>query len=396
VGQAPIPAFRCCHCLLKQYADDGVLGDLAPSASYDRLTRLQGLIRGRMLLLSQGKRKSTRASYAAGRTALESFATELTLRPLPLTPALIMDWAVHGLSGQELDSSTIRARFGAAHDIYDYARTRLGLQALANPLRDPEVLLFGRIMGANYKKKSKARRSITIHVMLTMLEHGWNVRFAYGGWGRLRWTFLNLGMLRVGGANQLIIIYEILTAMDGSQTVVYDQDSDVQLLWDETLNEVYIDINVDTDKNVSSWNRRHAYIPGRVDAIGAEPGRWLDEYILTVRPPSGGPLFARPTRKGFNTKPGNASNDIKRAYKQACALSGTEFDKVLHDALGTHSGRKSLAQWLWDDGHCRRIIADAGGWFLKRDAVDMYFKTARHIILGAVKNVGRRFARCSD
>jgi hypothetical protein len=64
--------------------------------------------------------------------------------------------------------------------------------------------------------------------------------------------------------------------------------------------------------------------------------------------------------------------------------------------LGTHSGRKSLAQWLWDDGHCRRIIADAGGWFLKRDAVDMYFKTARHIILSAVKNVGRIFASRND
>ena len=103
-------------------------------------------------------------------------------------------------------------------------------------------------------------------------------------------------------------------------------------------------------------------------------------------------MLARPTKKGFAAKATNASNDIKRAYKRACGQTGTIFDKDLHDALGTHSGRKSLAQWLWDDGHCRRIIADAGGWFLKRDAVDMYFKTARHIILAAVKNVGRGLA----
>ena len=67
-------------------------------------------------------------------------------------------------------------------------------------------------------------------------------------------------------------------------------------------------------------------------------------------------------------------------------------DKVL-SLLGTHSGRKSLAQWLWNDGVCRRIIADAGGWFLKRDAVDLYFRTARETILNAVRNVGAAFRR---
>ena len=253
--------------MLKHYEVDGVLDELAPSASYDRLTRMLGLIRGRMLLLSQGKRTTTRVSYAAGRKALQSFTSELSLRPLPLTPALLMDWAVHGLTGQELDSSTIKVRFGAAFDIYDYARTRLGLQALANPLRDAEVLMFGKILGTNYKKKSKARRAITITIMRIMLEYGWNLRIAHGCWGRLRWTFLNLGMLRVGGANKLIIVYTIETAMDGSQTVVYDEDSDVQVLWEETLDEIYSDINVDLDKNVNSSNRRHAYIPGNVAVI---------------------------------------------------------------------------------------------------------------------------------
>ena len=63
-------------------------------------------------------------------------------------------------------------RFGAAYDIYDYARTRLGLRSLANPLRDPEVLLFSKILGANYKKKSRARRAVTIATMRIMLAHG--------------------------------------------------------------------------------------------------------------------------------------------------------------------------------------------------------------------------------
>ena len=48
---------------------------------------------------------------------------------------------------------------------------------------------------------------------------------------------------------------------------------------------------------------------------------------------------------------------------------------------------------MWDDGHCRRIIADDGGWFLKRDAVDMYFKTARHHILHAVASIGAKVSQ---
>jgi hypothetical protein len=140
-GPVPIPAFRCCHCLLKQYHLDGVLLALPERADIGRLTELLGLVRGRMLLLSQAKRATTRASYRTGKAALDAFAARLRLRPLPLTPSMVMDWAVYGLVGQTLDSSTIKVRFGAAYDIYDYARTRLGLRSLANPLRDPEVLL---------------------------------------------------------------------------------------------------------------------------------------------------------------------------------------------------------------------------------------------------------------
>ncbi len=73
-------------------------------------------------------------------------------------------------------------------------------------------------------------------------------------------------------------------------------------------------------------------------------------------------------------------------------MAGLPVDKEVVDALGTHSGRKSLSQWLWDDGHCRRLIADAGGWFLKRDAVDLYFKTAADTILAAVRRVGLKAA----
>jgi hypothetical protein len=49
---------------------------------------------------------------------------------------------------------------------------------------------------------------------------------------------------------------------------------------------------------------------------------------------------------------------------------------------------KTMAQWLWDDGYPRRLIADMGGWFIKRDAIDLYFTTGRSVILKAAMFIG--------
>ena len=44
--------------------------------------------------------------------------------------------------------------------------------------------------------------------------------------------------------------------------------------------------------------------------------------------------------------------------------------------IGSHSGRKTLSQLLWEHGFSRQLIADAGGWYIKREAVDLYFRTS--------------------
>ena len=58
--------------------------------------------------------------------------------------------------------------------------------------------------------------------------------------------------------------------------------------------------------------------------------------------------------------------------------------------MGGQSCRKSLAQWLWDDGWDKRVIADSGGWKLQREAVDIYFKTGRTKLLWAMRHLGRK------
>ena len=249
-GVIPLPLFRCCECLVAEYD----LADVClPASRLERQQRhaaLLGLVRGRMLLLTLAKRRATRTSYAAGRKELLSFCTVLNLRALPIEPFMLMDWAVHDLSGKNLDSSTVKLRFGAAYDIYQYARTRLGLRALANPCRDAEVTEFERIMGANYKKRSKARVAVTVLVVRDMLLHGWDLRKAQGLWGRLRWCFLNFGMLRVGCTQRLIIIYEIVTDDSGLQSVSILDGSDISIDYSQECKFKFIDIDVDVDKNV--------------------------------------------------------------------------------------------------------------------------------------------------
>jgi len=74
---------------------------------------------------------------------------------------------------------------------------------------------------------------------------------------------------------------------------------------------------------------------------------------------------------------------LKKAYRTAHPDAPQESVS----RLGSHSGRKTLAQMLWNAGFARRLIADAGGWFLKREAIDLYFKTAPAVILKAIASL---------
>ena len=102
-----------------------------------------------------------------------------------------------------------------------------------------------------------------------------------------------------------------------------------------------------------------------------------------LQPPSGGPLLAFPDKKGpgFAPKPSASFNKhLRDAYQRAFPDVSAEY----LSRIGSHSGRKTLAQMLWDHGFSRKLIAEAGGWFLKREAVDLYFRTSALLILRAL------------
>jgi len=385
----PAPFIICASCRLQPVLDRAHQLDAREQSVRKRV--LSGLHSAYQVVLGHVKRESTRSNYARGIAALRKFGLELQLVVLPASRDVVIAFAMYELIWQKLDSSTITNHLSAISDYHDYIR-QLFQRAhphesirFGNPVHNDEVRDLQDTLSSNYKKKSSARQALTIAQGRDMFARGFGQDIR-GRHHRISVWLPLLGMLRQRAATMLVVVYRLVPSADGGPPdVVFLPASDIRVAHSEDGGR-HIVVNVDVDKNVNALNRRQAYIPDEVSALGLRPVSELLAYLRDARPPSGGYLLASPKSINNKTFRSGRFTGISAAFKRA-------FRKVypldpLVDLIGSHSGRKSLAQWLWNDGHCRRIIADAGGWFLKRDAVDLYFKTAPHIILNAVRFIG--------
>ena len=76
-------------------------------------------------------------------------------------------------------------------------------------------------------------------------------------------------------------------------------------------------------------------------------------------------------RAGFHRTPYRSHcRAFRAAYRRALPGGAVGLSRV-----GWGTPRKSMAQWLWDAGHYKRVIADVGGCRTREDAVDGYFRT---------------------
>ena len=379
--QPPVPAFECIHCaVLSETADL----DLSPD---QRLLR-KHLARGRYHLLSLQKRSSSRANDLQGLKAYYEFCAATGQPAFPATAAQIIDFMVYGVQLKNWDSSTITNRVQSIGALYSYLRVFLGWRFVRSPLREPSVIEAGRILGANFKKEGGGRLPLSFAELHGLMARGFTGRTRRGRWARLYNTVLNFLMLRNVAASHLNVAYDIAIDADGNETVVFLPLTEIGVWFDTAFNADIVYANVREDKNVDARRAadggRKAYCPAVLPNFGIDFGKDLIDYILYVRPPSGGPLLTRPSKKGFgfdSVKSNNFSKDyLQPAYKQAFPDVSAEYLR----RLGTHSGRLTLAQLLWNAGFERRLIADAGGWFIKREAVDLYFSTASLHILQAM------------
>ena len=357
------------------------------AAALSRKAVLKPLVRGRMHLLAAGQRSSTRTQYASGRATYETFCQGLDVHPYPASPAQLMDFAVWCISVRNLDSSTTANKLRGIFAYYDYVRLRLCFRHVRNPSRDPELMELTRTLGINFKKPGGGRSTLSPAELDGLFGLGFVGRTRRGRWARLYAQCLNFAMLRDTAVRALRVCYQI----SPDQQVCLLPDSEVSIYWHAGFGAEIVDFRITSDKNVDARRAaedggRHSYVPGALPFFGIFLASELRSYLLEVRPPSGGPLLAYPDKKGYGfskTKSPSFNSYLRDAYRRAFP----DVSAACLSRIGTHSGRKTLAQMLWDCGFCRQLIAAAGGWFIKREAVDLYFKTSALLILRALASL---------
>ena len=321
-------------------------------------------------------------------TAFSKFCELTGQQPLPASPGLVQDFMIYGIAEKQWDSSTVQLRVQAIGSFYHYLRNTLQLRHVTSPLRDPEVLECARVIGVNFKKDGGGRLPLSFAELAGLFARGFVGRTRRGRWARLYAEILNFLMLRDVATTHLIVRYDVVRTASGGETIVFADNSEIVVYHDVAYGADVVQVRVFEDKNVdtrrSDGGGRKSHAPALLPNFNINFGQDLIDYLLFVRPPSGGPLLIRPDKKnnGFSTaKYGGFSKEyMQPAYK----LAFPDVSAAYLKRIGTHSGRLTLAQLLWNQGFERRLIADAGGWFIKREAVDLYFSTAPIHIIRAI------------
>lgn len=324
-------------------------------------------------------RSTTRTQVLRGLADLQKYGDLLGQLALPATELSVANYLVFSVTCREpdtLDSSTVLNYAQGQSLWHDMVREQTGLP-LVNPYKTRRVRRMLKHLGNHYKKPSKAKLPWSIAQMRRMYRHGYPDTRS-GRHRCLTLMFSNVGMLRKNASRRLTCTYELLP-----RTIIYAPDSRVKVVRERGQRPL-IHAAVAADKNATSKKRRDVYIPDKVRALRINCVKMLEDYLRREKPPSGGLLLAAPVgRTRFRDTPySNHHAAFRAAYKRAFP----EADDT--DKFGSGSARKAMAQWLWASGWAKRVIADAGGWFCKKSAVDQYFKTQPRDILRAIRNVG--------
>eukprot|EP00873_Tetraselmis_striata_P004519 jgi/Tetstr1/424783/TSEL_001480.t1 len=312
-----------------------------------------------------------------------SFCTARGATPLPATLGLLRGYIYHCTSDRSLAPSTIAGRLAAISDWHrrQLPHLRLAGRSTLNPCKDESINTLISILERRTVRPAKGRLPLPIPDLRAMLHRGFPLPSAFGRHQRMCITFLNPGCLRRAAAAALTCDYRV----SSSGAVSYTDLSAVRVLFNAELGCRYIRMRVDVDKNVDARHECFAYIPDHVPCLAVRPVDMLEDYLRVFRPPSGSRLLAAPksSRIGpqtFHTTPYSGFNSaFKAAYARAFPDPATRTTPL--DRVGSHSGRKSLAQWLWDRYRSARVIAHVGHWACRQDALDAYFKTSATEIL---------------
>ena len=350
---------------------------------------MKRLMRTEVEMENQFLRGSTVTSIHRGRKDYMNFAEGHHLPPLAATDGQMTAYIAHSLHYRGdglkiIDSSTLQNYVTAQGSYTKALRRALRAPSLYNPAKSERVRMLMKVARDEYKKPSKAMRPWLITEVKRMLKKGFhNTRS--GKHRRLCLWFHTLGVLRQTAGSILRVFFRI----NRKGKIRWKSKSHISVRKADGVK--YIEVMVDVDKNVKKWKLRRACIPHHVHNLGIYPVKELEAYIRESGVKSGDYLMAAPAPKGRGNRLRqnpytNQVSAFRSAYRRAYPSATSDDAKK----YGTTSCRKSLAQWLWDDGNAKRVIADQGGWAIRTDAVDIYFKTGRTKLLYAVANAGTK------
>ena len=360
-------------CICRRCESREAWGRLAPSESAQR--RIQGLISGRALIREDTRREDTVKTYASSIKHLQRLldTIEVELPDVDITHLELM--VVDMLAGGGLDTPTCDNAVKAVWELFEFLRHEVALEDLANPCESKRLHKFMKVVRWRFKKLSKSRLALTMGEAKRMFAYGFGTdRDRQGHHARLYYMFLTWGCLRKKACAQLKVEYTIT----GDGQVAFGVNSDVKIFNDPTYGDI-IEVRVVGDKNLRSGERHTAFLVDN-KYLGVTPAKDLTAYLLMLRPPSGGTLFRQPKQKSGWSKSlvfANPNPALRAAFTRIHG-GATKVDKGRLARVGTHSGRKSLGQWLYDDENSIRFIQDLGGWTPEknRSAVHLYMTTA--------------------
>lgn len=386
----PAPVCVCAICLAGTHEPN----DLPLDERGTRLRRRMrvGLAKLYLIAMHNRNRKATHGQHLAGVRALQRFGDLINRRVLPCTAVTMREFIMHELATLKLDSSTVSAHVAGVSAWHAYVSDSVKLAfpdqdyRMPNPCKHELIRDLLAVARAVYKKASKATQALELGEARKMLA---SFSTSVPDQHRRLCIMLPLvAMLRQGATKRLIVRYKIVDEGAGhARQVHFLPGSDIWIEY-EPDGRPYLCINVDTDKNIKAGGGRIAVVPCDIPALGIRPVDDVRSYILEARPPNGpaaGFFLSAPKSVKLMTFNSGMYTGFARVWRDTFRKL---FPTALDRKIASHSGRKTLATLLWNDGYCRRFVADVGAWFCKSDAVDLYFATSRERILFALRHLG--------
>jgi len=262
----------------------------------------------------------------------------------------------------------------------------VGGVGLTNPRMGARVVQVLKALDKLYKRESTAKLPFTADMFVQILYLGFQQNTMGVRHNELLFVLLAAGPFRPNAAVNIVVQYDIVQ-VGGKHTVRWIPGSDIWV--ERRTTESGVCVRLVRDKNVSKANQRVVAIPE--EFFGVNVIDLLEDYLVRVRPPSGGRLLASPkehrklvpNRRSLYLRPGQyiacnggaytaTCDAVRRAVKRTGEIFGWEGAE--EQKYGGGSPRKTTADLLYACGHTKKMIADVGGWMLREDAADLYLR----------------------